>query len=164
MKNLTNSMKVTGNILYNNVVQIPFSIVKGLMLSCCFPSHFNYLHQKEKHGLVSEVYPGIPNPSWVRTPQTEKKELFANHYYEKIQSIGERLLKGKSDLEQLSIVPQHIALTAISACSVGGWSLYQFSEHGLKGLIPIATTMGLSLIHELAFNKKLKNLDNTLNK
>jgi len=159
------SIKRMGNVVYNNITQIPFSVVKGLSWLHCLPSHVNYLSKMEECGFLEKVDPQVENPFWAETETSSylvEKKALRNHYYGKISRLGENLIRGKSKLELgLSVIPQHV-VSVISGISAGVGYGYAVSEYGLKALIPLAITTGLSLIHELRFNKKLRDLDDSI--
>ena len=156
-------IKGTGNILYNNIVQIPFSVARGLAWTHCLPSHTNYRMKMESHGFAERADPDQPSPFYIvnqekMDSQPEVKEAFDNHFYGKVMYSGERLLKGNSELEAaLSIIPQHF-VSLFSGAGVVAAYIEGVKNYGAKALIPLAVTTGLSLVNEIRFNRKLRNL------
>ncbi len=157
-------VKGLGNVAYNSAVLTPLSIVKGLVWIHCFPSHLNYLTQMERSGFAEKIGPEAP--FWeVRegemNSQPDKKELFNNHYFGKIFRLGEKLVQGREQDIENAVILQHFVALFSGISAVVGYK-YAFSAYGSEALVPMAITTGLSLIHELRFNKKLKNLDDHL--
>jgi hypothetical protein len=171
MAQFKNFMNGAGNILYNNIAQIPFSAARGLSWVHFLPSHVNYGMQMKKCGFIEKVDPEVANPFWEineekMKSQPMKKRMFEGHYYNKISHLGDNLMrlepKSESGMELvLSVVPQLI-LSTISGLGATGLYVQAVDKYGPKALIPIVITTGLSLANELEFNKKLKGLENRL--
>src|SRR3989344_5948440 len=136
-------MKGLGNIVYNNIVQTPFSIAKGLAWTHCIPSHFNYFMKMERSGFVEQLKDDVSaTPLYdineeKMDSQPDKKKLFKSHFYSKILTSGIGSIKTKSDLEgMLSVIPQFFISLIAGASAVGGY-VEAVKEYGYKALIPV---------------------------
>ena len=169
MVNFKDHMKREGHALFNNVVQIPFNFAGGLFCLHCLPSKVNYLSKMEKYGFLENTDPdGIPGP--FRAVNEERmnsqptiKGTFENHYYQRMLNFGRNLMMGEPEEFEggfYALSQQFVHL--ISLLSAGIMYDHAIREYGSEALIPITITTGLSLIHELRFNKKLRNLEGHL--
>jgi len=161
MVSVKSSAKRTANILYNNVTQIPFSVIKGVGWIYCLPSHINVQAKMDEYGVRTNIEPDMPSHSPFF--QIDEQRLnstipsLKDHYYFKLSGLGEGLMRGESSLEMcLTDVPRHfVSLFSGIGLGIGG-TLALISQYGAKGAIPLAVSTGLSLIHELNFNRYLK--------
>ena len=159
--------KGVGNFLYNTIVQTPFSILCGLACIHCLPSHSNITHQMEKRDLIKRVSNDCGPPFSVdnigeQNSSPELMSAFNQHYYEKIGKLGIKSLKINSPAEFALFGGTQLFVIAASGIGALGMYVEAAQEYGPKALIPLALTTGLSLAHEIRFNRKLKNIEGTL--
>ena len=156
----TNPLRIAGNLIYNNITQIPFSAIKGLAWLHCLPSQASYLLSLNQSRFAEHFSGEGGGNFWeidyegMKNSESEENKLLYSHFYGKIMRLGNNLIRGKSELEEdLTVIPQGF-VSLISGCLAISGYITACREYGPKALLPLAATWGLSVMHEVYFHAK----------